>query len=386
MPSLKVNQITNAAGTGAPDFEDGIRYAGSATSSLNTYQYTESASAPSSPNNGALWWDTTNAVVKIYANNAWRTVTLESFDVTLYKPFGDRGLTWGGRNAAGNVTYSSIEYIDITTAGNGQTFGNLTDTSGSGAAVSNAITGLYGGGSLVDSYSDVIEYVTISTTGNSQDFGDLHTGVTQTSAASNGTYGLWGGGSYAPGGTYTRLNNIQRVSISTPGNATDFGDLIQSELIAVAALADSSYCVWAGGSPGYDNTIQYVTVATPSNASDFGDLQMGGIKYAAGCADTTRGLINGGRNSSNNGVTFIDYITIANPSNSTDFGDLTIAKKEHGSTSNSTRGVFSSGSQADNVVINVIDYVTIQTIGNAIDFGDLGTGRKNTTMCSGNAA
>jgi len=29
MSSLKVNEITNAAGTGAPDFEDGIKYAGS---------------------------------------------------------------------------------------------------------------------------------------------------------------------------------------------------------------------------------------------------------------------------------------------------------------------------------------------------------------------
>ena len=59
MSELKVDTVLNLAGTGKPNFQNGITVNGAATSTLNLNQYTASSSEPSNPDNGALWWDRT---------------------------------------------------------------------------------------------------------------------------------------------------------------------------------------------------------------------------------------------------------------------------------------------------------------------------------------
>lgn len=380
MPSLKVNQITNAAGTGAPDFEDGIKYAGSATSSLNTYQYTESATAPSSPNNGALWWDTTNSVVKIYANNAWQTVTLESFDdSTIVASQGDRGVFTGGALLSNQSVVNTMDYISISTTGNATDFGDmdLGLTRFTGGA-SNKTRGVVMGGVYYppsNTRVNNIQYFTFASSGGAQDFGDLLYSADGQCASSNATYGLSWGGLTGPGGSQ---NVIQYITIATTGDATDFGDMSQS-LRYATALDGESRNIKAQGSlqSGTSDVIEYVNPTTPGNATDFGDMISPHYRVGSG-SDLTRGVISTG----NNGF---EYITMATPGNATDFGDIgntgTMSGQYNTGVSYNGRVVFAGGSN-----ITTVMYITIQTLGNSLDFGDLSQDRHTFGGCSGNAA
>ena len=107
------------------------------------------------------------------------------------------------------------------------------------------------------------------------------------------------------------------------------------------------------------NTLTFVTISSIGNASDFGDLTQD--RYGAGaCSSSTRGVFAGGYKSPSNGVTTIDYITIASTSDAVDFGDLTEGRRLVGAVSNSTRGLFAGGSQPG--LRNIIDFVTILSL------------------------
>ena len=81
--------------------------------------------------------------------------------------------------------------------------------------------GVFGGGELsFGSYEVDINYVTISTTGNALDFGDLTQARSNITGCSSPTRGVFGGG-YTP----TFVNTIDYVQIMSTGNAIDFGDM-----------------------------------------------------------------------------------------------------------------------------------------------------------------
>ena len=132
-----------------------------------------------------------------------------------------------------------------------------------------------------------------------------------------GSRGLFGGGRDV---SSVRTNVIDYVTISTPSNAVDFGDLTVARN-NLASCSDGTYGLFGGGYNS--NVIDYVTIATTGNAIDFGDLTVGRYDLAS-CSDGTYGLFGGGRNSGFSNV--IDYVTIATPGNATDFGDLTVAR------------------------------------------------------------
>ena len=73
---------------------------------------------------------------------------------------------------------------------------------------------------IQDNTHSVIEYITITSTGDATDFGDLTVGRFQLDATSNGTgeRGIFAGG-------YQTLNVIDYITINSVGDATDFGDL-----------------------------------------------------------------------------------------------------------------------------------------------------------------
>ena len=197
-----------------------------------------------------------------------------------------------------------------------------------------------------------------------------------------GTRGVIGGGNNP-----SYLTDIEFVTISSTGNATDYGDLTDSRG-ALTALASRTRAVFACGySPGDVNTIDFITIASGGTAEDFGDNTASGnngARYApAGVSNSTRGLIGGGQ--SVPGATMytdITYITIAQTGNSVDFGDLNTGGSDIGGLSNSTRGIFAGGSPSPGH--NVIDFVTINTLGNAADFGDLNG--SNNRKCHGGGA
>ena len=237
-------------------------------------------------------------------------------------------------------------------------------------------------------------------------------------ASSGGAGGAsiaWGGDRGVFGGGHTNVNNIDYLDLTTPGNASDFGDLTVARNYIKGAVSDKTYAVFAGGNSGsYLNTMDYITISTTGNASDFGDMTVGGLYYAGNMSDGTTGFFAGGATTSGS-TNQIQKITIASPgnatdhgdllsannniasccdnthailggdgsqtnviqtfsmasaSNATDFGDLTLGRGNASGVSDNTYAVFAGGAGGGSLV-NTIDYVTIQTTGNATDFGDL---------------
>ena len=129
----------------------------------------------------------------------------------------------------------------------------------------------------------------------------------------------------------------------------------------------------------YSNVIDYITVSTTGNAIDFGDLTQ--ARSALGsCASTTRACAAGGEQTGGSKVGTIDYVTIATTGNTTDFGDLLSATQQLAATSNNTWGGFAGGNTGS--AINVIQYVTIASTGNSSDFGDLTQTTLSLDACS----
>ena len=143
---------------------------------------------------------------------------------------------------------------------------------------------------------------------------------------------------------------------------------------------------WYGGRgvfAGQSNsitTIEYITIASPGNYTDFGDLTVGRGNFD-GCSNGSRGVFGGGYNTNDTGYNTIDYITISTPGNATDFGDITVARDQGASFSDGTYGVYGGGEVA--APSNIIEYVTIATLGNGTDFGDLSSGRNGAAGLSG---
>ena len=233
--------------------------------------------------------------------------------------------------------------------------------------------GVFSGGDpgSAPSLVNVMDYITISTTGNAIDFGDLTGTRTILTACSSSTRGLFAGG-YFNGATDS--NVIDYIIISSTGNAQDFGDLTQFRRGA-CGCSSSTRGIFIGGLTTtapltpitWFNIIDYVTIASTGNAVDFGDATTIRAGVNGACSSSTRGIVAGGQTPSNTNV--IEYVTIASTGNAQDFGDLTIARGGPAAVSNSVRGVWGGGYTPG--ASNVIDYITIASTGNAVDFGDL---------------
>ena len=106
-------------------------------------------------------------------------------------------------------------------------------------------------------------------------------------AQTGGARGLFGGGEVASPATFTNI--IDYITISTLGDAVDFGDLI-SQTKSLTACASSTRGLFAGGiAPSNVNTINYVTILSTGNAQDFGDLTDTRRDFAA-CSNAHGGL------------------------------------------------------------------------------------------------
>ena len=81
----------------------------------------------------------------------------------------------------------------------------------------------------VFSKSAQMEYITISTLGDAASFGDRNNAFAPKGSCSNGTNnrGVFGGGG-GYNGSWFAYNTIDYITISTPGNALDFGDLVNN--------------------------------------------------------------------------------------------------------------------------------------------------------------
>jgi len=282
----------------------------------------------------------------------------------------DRGVFGGGENPSAN---NVIQFVNMSSQGTSQDFGDLVRTQMDMGATGSRTRGLFAGGDettapLVE--ENTIQFITISTQGNASDYGDLTGRRKNIMGGGTSTRGVFGGGSNGS----DHQNNIDYVTIATLGNAQDFGDLDKKPGERGASQVT--------GSPTRgifyikDNSINYITWATLGNALDFGDTDnnSGG---AGAVGDTTRSCMHGTTASYNNSI---EYITISTLGNGQDFGDLIVAMRYQYGASNPTRGVMAG---AADPALNNINFITIQTTGNAQDFGDLNTGQQRGIGLSG---
>ena len=182
---------------------------------------------------------------------------------------GTRALHAGGTNSSGS-NVNTIEYFTFATPGNGTDFGDLQNASThkNGGVSGNTYALIMGRGNTGE-----IQYVTVATPGNAQDFGDLTT-------TSHYTQGSVSDTNVALTSFDTRgsssASQIDTTSVATPGNATDHGDLTFQRGSGTVGVTDAIHAHWVGGrtiSP-YNDTPQVdkMTITTPGNATDFGDL------------------------------------------------------------------------------------------------------------------
>jgi len=187
-----------------------------------------------------------------------------------------RGIFAGGQEDTANAEVNVIQYLTIASLGNSIDFGDLSVVrkEGNNGQVNSAVRGVFGGGyDGPATFFNTIEYVTISTTGNSQDFGDLTQARNRICGVCNSTRGVFSGG-----GTPTRVNTVDFITITSTGNAQDFGDTSQDIQSSPGASSPTRGVLMGGtfpSSPYYRDTIEYITIAQTGNSVDFGDLIFG---------------------------------------------------------------------------------------------------------------
>ena len=120
----------------------------------------------------------------------------------------------------------------------------------------------------------------------------------------------------------------------------------------------------AGGNPSTANAIQFITISTTGNAQDFGDLQaLGDVMMGGAMASPIRAIFSG------NYTNKIESVEIASKGNTTNFGTMTTSRGCPHSNTDSIRGVISGGYSPGST--NSMEYFQIMTEGNGVDFGDL---------------
>ena len=140
---------------------------------------------------GAMRFNSDSQKLEYWNGSAWfqvhtATPNLASAgDVSV----GARGLFGGGMDSAPSNEVNTIDYINISSTGNAQDFGDLQSASYSRAGVSSPTRVCFGGGAS-PSVISTIDFIAIPTTGNASDFGDLTRSNRGMMSCSNGHGGL----------------------------------------------------------------------------------------------------------------------------------------------------------------------------------------------------
>ena len=310
-------------------------------------------------------------------------------------------LAWGASRALiigvnQGSTSGGAEYFDISTPGNASAFGDLSHYRRHGAAVSNKTRILYASGSVSLGPTNTIDYYTSATPGTAIDFGDVtgisgtntdpdagYVGRTSLTGVSDGTYGIFMGGQIQSG---YGSNVIDRVTIMSPGNATDIGDLTQSVVRYSTSTNDDTRGLNIGGytQNTFLSNMDYITMANTGNATSFGTLSQNISNGTRGnVGNNTIGVFGAGYKDGNWAhQTLLQQVTIQTTATSTSFGNLnTYSNSNISATTNGSRGVFTGyGNSLD------IKQIDLSTGGTTTDFGDLVNQLNGRSGASGNAA
>ena len=313
---------------------------------------------------GAFRFNTDSSKMEYYDGNQWVNITSTSPEV---QTGGTRFLNGGGGSAPTNT--NTIHYFNISTTGNSQDFGDLSGHGAGkgywGASFADRTRGVWCGSYTGAGRNNNIVYTTISSTGDALDFGDCEAGGAKVEGGgfSNATRGITMPAQNSNGAPYY-TNAIDYLTIQHKGNTQDFGDARSAQGLK-PAFASSIRGVFANGTSPSERALDYVTISTTGNSAHFGNLSSN-TRVDMAASNSVRGLLQG----SHGAGTQIDYYTIATLGNHTKFGDSTTARNAGMAGASSTRVVFAGGSVSPSGV-ETTDYVSIATEGNAVDFGDL---------------
>jgi len=226
-----------------------------------------------------------------------------------------RNLLFYGKEGSGNVASDRIDYVTVATTGNATDFGNQGYNDGNYVrAVSNGTKAF----SIRSFGSGEIEVVTIDTPGNATQWSENDAALNVNQGYNQDGYDLNATSNDATRGIFRRGDGrMYYFNMDTYANVTD-----TLHSYTNGGASDGTYGIIAGGKQSGTtiNNISYITIQSPSNAIDFGDLTIA----RDDCVTTGNGTyatINGGR-SGTTGYNTIDYVTIATPGNAIDFGDL----------------------------------------------------------------
>jgi len=234
--------------------------------------------------------------------------------------------------------------------------------------------GFLAGGTTPSGETNAINKVQVSTNGNAVDYGDLTVARGNIGGNSGGSFTR---GIYCGGTTPSNSNVIDYITYTTTGNAVDFGDMSFSGYAQVSA-SDSTRLVIPQGD-GRSTAINYLTIASQGNYASFGTLT-DSTSQKQTLSSPTRLVCAGGTTSPTAQTNTMQFITMQSLGNATDFGDLNFASRSGCANSNGVRGLMSGGLEffgggdPSNGDFNNIDFFTIASTGNATDFGDLNPG------------
>ena len=323
--------------------------------------------------------------------NMWASVrantATSSSETTRMTHYGNRGL-WAG----GLPTYSDvIDYFTIGTVSETATdFGNLTAAKNATSALSNGARGIIAAGRTSPATGGInnIDYITISSAGDAADFGDVNSVAhVRSGNKSDGNRGVISGGFTGS----AQINVIEFITIGTTGNATDFGDQVSGIGKSQGGASNGSRGMTVAGSapgspsPGGEvNVIEYITIGTIGNSTDFGDSAER-VELMGTVDDGSRCVYGGGAKQPATNSDEVYYFNIASLGNSTDFaGELTQARMYLAACSNGSRGCWGGGQTSDPTAVNVVDYIPIGTLAtDAVDFGELSVARQYVSSFSG---
>tara|TARA_Y100000816_G_scaffold285787_1_gene265927 strand:+ start:1499 stop:2875 length:1377 start_codon:yes stop_codon:yes gene_type:complete len=200
-----------------------------------------------------------------------------------------RGILQGGYVPSPGANSNIIDYVEIATTGDALDFGDLTAARRYSSTFSSPVRGVdKGGADNADTYV-IIDYATIASKGNSVDFGDCAGAASQHAGCSNSTRGI---GSYSSGqGGDTRFD---AVTIASTGNAINFGDLQRNQYVLPGFSCDHTRAVYAGGFAPVPSTasvdnMDYISLSSGGDAIDFGTLSVKRALLSA-CSDSHGGL------------------------------------------------------------------------------------------------
>jgi len=166
-----------------------------------------------------------------------------------------------------------IDYIEISTLGDALDFGDSIAIGGLNAGCSSSVKGIFNGGRTESgTWVSRVEEVTIASKGNSIKFGDLTVAPASGASFSNSIRGFFAGGHTNPNYTSIDPGPIDYISLASGGNGIRFGELSTKNGSCTGTASQTRGFIMGGQVPSIVNTIEFVTLSTLGNAQDFGDL------------------------------------------------------------------------------------------------------------------